>query len=132
MTEEITSRLAGVQALAVTSRTTAMEYSRAGKTLKKVGADLGVDYVLEGTVRWDRSRAGSGRVRITPQLIRVSDDTHLWASSYEREMADVFALQSDVAAEVVRALGQTLSPEEASVVGRVPTKDLIAYDLYLW
>ena len=80
MTEEITSRLAGVQALAVTSRTTAMEYDRAGKTLKKVGADLGVDYVLEGTVRWDRTQAGSGRVRITPQLIRVSDDTHLWAS----------------------------------------------------
>ena len=131
MTEEITSRLAGVQALAVTSRTTAMEYDRAGKTLKKVGADLGVAYVLEGTVRWDRTQAGPGRVRITPQLIRVSDDTHLWAGSFEREMADVFALQSDVAAEVVRALGQTLSPEEASAVGRVPTKDLTAYDLYL-
>jgi serine/threonine-protein kinase len=131
MTEEITFRLAGVQALAVTSRTTAMEYERAGKTLKRVGADLRVDYVLEGTVRWDRSRGGPGRVRITPQLIRVSDDTHLWASSYEREMADVFALQSDVAAEVVRALGQSLTPQEASGVARVPTRDLTAYDLYL-
>jgi len=131
MTEEITSRLAGVQALAVASRTTAMEYDRTGKTLKKVGADLGVDYVLEGTVRWDRSRGGPGRVRITPQLIRVTDDTHLWAATYEREMADVFALQSDVAGEVVRALGESLTPQEASAVGRVPTKDLAAYDLFL-
>jgi eukaryotic-like serine/threonine-protein kinase len=131
MTEEITSRLAGVRALAVASRTTAMEYDRTGKTLKKIGADLGVDYVLEGTVRWDRSRAGPGRVRITPQLIRVADDTHLWAAAYEREMADVFALQSDVAGEVVRALGESIRPQEASAVGRVPTKDLTAYDLYL-
>jgi TolB-like protein/Flp pilus assembly protein TadD len=131
MTEEITSRLAGVQALAVASRTTAMEYDRTGKTLKKIGADLGVGYVLEGTVRWDRSRGGPGRVRITPQLIRVADDTHLWAATYEREMADVFALQSDVAGEVVRALGESLTPQEESAVGRVPTKDLTAYDLYL-
>ncbi len=131
MTEEITSRLAGVQALAVTSRTTAMEYDRAGKTLRTVGADLGVEYVLEGTVRWDRSGGGPGRVRITPQLIRVADDSHLWATAYEREMADVFALQSDVAAEVVRALGQSLSAGEATAVSRVPTRDLAAYDLYL-
>ena len=131
MTEEVTSRLAGVRALAVASRTTAVEYDRRGKTLKRVGAELGVDYVLEGTVRWDRSQGSPGRVRITPQLIRRADDTHLWAATYEREMGDLFALQSDVAAEVVRALGQTLTPEDASAVGRVPTRDLAAYDLYL-
>jgi TolB-like protein/Tfp pilus assembly protein PilF len=131
MTEELTSRLAGVQTLAVASRTTAMEYVRTGKTLKKIGSDLGAEYVLEGTVRWDRSRGAPGRVRITPQLIRVADDSHLWAATYEREMADVFALQSEVAGEVVRALGESLTPKEASVVGRVPTKDLTAYDLYL-
>ena len=131
MTEEVTSRLAGVRALAVASRTTAVEYDRRGKTLKQVGAELGVDFVLEGTVRWDRSQGSPGRVRITPQLIRTSDDTHLWAATYERELGDVFALQSDVAAECVRALGQTLSPEDASAVARVPTRDLAAYDLYL-
>ena len=131
MTEEVTSRLAGVRALAVASRTTAVEYDRRGKTLKRVGAELGVDFVLEGTVRWDRSQGSPGRVRITPQLIRTSDDTHLWAATYEREMGDLFALQSDVAAECVRALGQTLSPEDANAVGRVPTRDLAAYDLYL-
>jgi TolB-like protein/Tfp pilus assembly protein PilF len=131
MTEEITSRLAGVRTLAVASRTTASEYDRTGKTLKRIGADLGVDFVLEGTVRWDRSHGDPGRVRITPQLIRVADDSHLWASTYEREMADVFALQSDVAGEVVRALGETLTPQEAGSVARVPTKNLAAYDLYL-
>jgi tetratricopeptide (TPR) repeat protein len=108
-----------------------VEYDRHGKTLKQVGADLGVDFVLEGTVRWDRSQGGPGRVRITPQLIRVADDSHLWAASYEREMGDLFALQSEVAAEVVRALGQTLSPDDATAVERVPTRDLVAYDLYL-
>jgi serine/threonine-protein kinase len=131
MTEEITSRLAGVQALGVTSRTTAREYDRRGKTLRKVGADLGVDFVLEGTVRWDRSQGSPGRVRITPQLIRVADDTHLWAATYERQMSDVFALQSEVAEEVARALGATLSASEARAVGRVPTRDLAAHDLYL-
>ena len=131
MTEEVTSRLAGVRGLAVTSRTTAVEYNRKGKTLKALGADLGVDYVLEGTVRWDRSEGRTGRVRITPQLIRVSDDAHVWASAYDREMSDVFALQSEVAGEVVRALGQTLTPSEATAVGRVGTRNLAAYDLYL-
>ncbi len=131
MTEEVTSKLAGVGGLAVTSRTTAMEYDRKGKSLKTLGADLGVDYVLEGTVRWDRAGEGPGRVRITPQLIRVADDVHVWTATYDREMADVFALQSDVASEVVFALGRTLTPSEEGAMRRAPTGDLVAYDLYL-
>ncbi|MCG6922907.1 MAG: tetratricopeptide repeat protein, partial [Acidobacteria bacterium] len=131
MTEEITSRLAGVRVLAVASGTTASEYDRSGKTLKTVGSELGVDYVLEGNVRWDRSHEGPGRVRITPRLIRAADDTSLWSATYEREMADVFALQSEVAEEVVRALGESLTPQDVSTFARVPTEDLTAYDLYL-
>jgi TolB-like protein/Flp pilus assembly protein TadD len=131
MTEEIISGLATVHGLEVVSRTTVTQYSRAGKQLREIGRDLGVDYVLEGTVRWDRSRPGRDRVRITPQLIRVSDDTHLWGDQYDRELADVFAVQSDIARQVVRALGVTLSARERRLVEVPPTRNPEAYQLYL-
>ncbi len=131
MTEEITSRLANVRSLSVISRTTATQYDRKGKTVEQIGNDLGVGYVLEGSVRWDRSGGGPGRVRITPQLIRVSDDTHLWTDRYDRQLADIFAIQGDVADGVVRALNLTLASTESTALRRVPTRDLPAYDLYL-
>ncbi|HEX7614334.1 MAG TPA: serine/threonine-protein kinase, partial [Thermoanaerobaculia bacterium] len=107
MTEEITSRLANVRNLAVISRTTATQYDRKGKTVEQIGKDLGVSFVLEGSVRYERSTAGPGRVRITPQLIRVADDTYVWTDRYERVIADVFAIQSDVAENTVKAMGIT-------------------------
>ena len=131
MTEELMSNLATVHDLQVVSRTTVAQYRRAGKQLREIGRDLGVDYVLEGTVRWDRHRPGRGRVRITPQLIRVSDDTHLWADEYDRDLADVFAVQSDIAGQVVRALGVTLSARERRLVEVPPTRNPEAYQLYL-
>ncbi len=131
MTEEIISGLATVHGLKVISRTTVIQYSRAGKQLREIGRDLDVDYVLEGTVRWDRSRPGRNRVRISPQLIRVSDDTQLWGDQYDRNLADVFAVQSDIAWQVVRALGVTLSASERRLVEAPPTRNPEAYQLYL-
>jgi TolB-like protein/Flp pilus assembly protein TadD len=131
MTEEITSRLANVQGLGVISRTSAVQYDRRGKTVKQIGSDLGVDFVLEGSVRWERSPGHESRVRITPQLIRVADDTHVWADRYERVIADVFAIQSEVAENAVKAMGVTLLPREQSALQRVSTNDLEAYELYL-
>ena len=131
MTEEITSRLANVQRLGVISRTTAVQCDRSGKTVKQIGEDLGVDYVLEGSVRWDHGTGGEGRVRITPQLIRVADDTHVWSNRYDRVLADVFALQSEVAESAVTAMGVALLPREQTALRDIPTKDLEAYDLYL-
>jgi TolB-like protein/Flp pilus assembly protein TadD len=131
MTEEITSRLANVQGLGVISRTSAVQYDRRGKTVKQIGSDLGVDYVLEGSVRWDRGAGRESRVRITPQLIRVADDTHVWADRYERVIADVFAMQSEVAENAVKAMGVTLLPRERTALKAVSTNDLEAYDLYL-
>jgi serine/threonine protein kinase/tetratricopeptide (TPR) repeat protein len=131
MTEEITSRLASVRSLAVISRTTATQYDRKGKTVEQLGKDLGVSHVLEGSVRWERSGGGSGRVRITPQLIRVADDTHLWSERYDRALLDVFAIQGDVADSVVRALDLKLGSTESNALRVVPTRDLEAYDLYL-
>ncbi|MCJ7440758.1 MAG: protein kinase [Thermoanaerobaculaceae bacterium] len=131
MTEEITSRLANVQGLGVISRTSATEYTRRGKTVKEIGSELGVDYVLEGSVRWERGAGRESRVRITPQLIRVTDDTHVWADRYERVIADVFAIQSEVAENAVKAMGVALLPRERTALKEVSTNNLEAYDLYL-
>ncbi len=131
MTEEITSRLANVRNLAVISRTTATQYDRRGKTVEQIGRDLGVGYVLEGSVRYERGGAGPGRVRISPQLIRVADDTHVWAERYERVIADVFAIQTEVAENAVKSMGVAILPQERAALREVSTNDMEAYDLYL-
>jgi serine/threonine-protein kinase len=131
MAEEITSRLANVRGLRVISRTTAVGYDRTGKTVTEIGADLGVDYVLEGSVRWEHGQGPAGRVRITPQLIRVSDDTHVWAERYDRVLAGVFAIQSEVAVNAVEAMDIALLPREQTALSEVSTDDLAAYDHYL-
>ena len=131
MTEEITSRLANVKELGVISRTSAIGYDRKGKTVRQIGGDLGADYVLEGSVRWERGPGRSDRVRITPQLIRVADDTHVWSDRYERVLADVFAIQSEVAESTVKAMGLTLLPRERTAIKEISTSDLEAYQLYL-
>src|SRR5262249_9362727 len=108
VTEEITTRLATGSGLGVISRPSPENYEQKGKTMKPIGADLGVDYVLEGSVRWAKSAGGNGRVRITPQLVRVSDDTPVWTDTYDREVKDIFDVQTDIATHVVNALGVTL------------------------
>lgn len=131
MTEEITSRLASVSGLGVISRTSAVQYAKTGKTTKQIGQELGVDYVLEGTVRWERGASRSSRVRVTPQLIRVADDTHLWADRYDREMKDIFKVQSEIAEQVVDKLGIAVRQPERQAIGAQPTQNLDAYQVYL-
>src|SRR2546430_274695 len=131
MTEEITARLGGVQDLAVIARTTAGQYKNTAKTIRQIGQELGVEYVLEGTVRWERSPAGSSRVRVSPQLIRVSDATHLWAHVYDEVLAGVFEVQSGIAQQVITALDVALvEPERQALVAK-PTNNVAAYDAYL-
>jgi len=131
VTEEISSRLAGLKRLVVISRVTATGYDRKGKTIKQIGSDLGVDYVLEGAVRWDRTPGREERVRITPELIQVSDDTRVWSDRYDRVIADVFEIQTDVAENVVRAMGVNLLSDERTKLNTASTKDLEAHDLYV-
>ncbi len=130
MTEEITTCLAGLSGLGVISRTSCMHYKNTDKTLKQVGKELNVDYVLEGTIRWDKRGTGS-RVRINPQLIRVSDDLHLWASSYDTIITDVFGVQSTIAREVAAALDVALLQSENEILSRKVEVDPRAYDYYL-
>jgi TolB-like protein/Tfp pilus assembly protein PilF len=131
ISEEITSRLSTVGELGVISRTTASQYDRGGKTMRQVGRDLGVDYVIEGTVRWARSSTGPSRVRITPQLVRVADDTNLWTERYDRVMEDIFEIQSDIAEKVAEHMGVTLLDSEREALGARPTENLEAYEAYL-
>jgi TolB-like protein/tRNA A-37 threonylcarbamoyl transferase component Bud32/Flp pilus assembly protein TadD len=130
MTEEITTRLAAVSGLGVISRNSAMRYAGTDKTIQQIGEELGVQYVLEGTVRWARTAEGS-RVRISPQLIHVADDTNLWADTYDRVIDDVFEVQSDIAGEVINQLGVALLEPEQATVEAQHTENMEAYQAYL-
>jgi TolB-like protein/tetratricopeptide (TPR) repeat protein len=130
--DEITTRLAGVEGLRVLSRSSAMQYDRTGKTPPQIGSDLGVDYVLEGAVRWQRSTDGASRVRVTPQLVGTDAGVQLWAESFDRSMEEIFDVQTEIADAVVDRLGLALRGREEPVDDAAPpTDDLDAYHLYL-
>jgi serine/threonine protein kinase/Flp pilus assembly protein TadD len=131
MTEEITSRLSMIGDLGVISRTSSRRYAGTEKSIAEIGCELGVSYILEGAVRWSRTEDGRDRVRITPQLIRVSDDTHIWAESYDRLIEDIFAIQTEIARNVALALNINLISREYENVSTPPTKNLEAYNEYL-
>jgi len=126
LTEELIAVLSQVRDLSVIARTSVAPYKASPKTVAQVGAELGVDTVLEGSVR----KAGN-RIRITLQLIDVPSQQHIWASSYNREIDDVFAVQSDIAERTAEALRLELSRAERAGVARRPTSNLEAYDQYL-
>ncbi|HSM36511.1 MAG TPA: tetratricopeptide repeat protein, partial [Longimicrobiales bacterium] len=124
--EEILSQLAGISALHVISRTSVMAYRDTEKRLSEVADELGVRYILEGSVRRFQDR-----VRVTAQLIDAETDGHVWADSYERDRGDLFALQAEVAREIAGSLRAELTPEEQRRIERRPTADQEAYDLFL-
>jgi TolB-like protein/tetratricopeptide (TPR) repeat protein len=127
ITEDIIAQLTRVPDLTVVSRTSAMRYRNTELTVRQIGAELGVGAILEGSVR----RAG-GRVRIVAQLIDVATDRHLWAETYDRDVADIFAVQSEVAREIAAALGRTLGSAAPSGAGRERARtDPETYELYL-
>jgi len=131
MTDEISARLASVEGLGVISRNSAKRYGGSDKTMRQIGDELGVDYVLEGTVQWAKTADGPSRVRITPHLVRVDDDSQIWSQVYDREMADVFAVQTEIAKAVVAAIDSSLVPAAEALAEEEPTKSLEAYDDYL-
>ncbi len=99
--------------------------------IRQIGEELDVGYVLEGTIRWDRAGESHGRVRITPQLIRVEDDTHLWSERYDRVLEDIFEVQSDIAQRGVDELHVVLLQPEAERLESRPTGNPEAYQAYL-
>jgi adenylate cyclase len=126
ITEDIITELSKISGVFVIARHSAFIFKGRSVSLKQVGRDLGVRYVLEGSVR----KAGN-RLRITAQLIDATTDHHLWAERYDRELEDIFAVQDEVAGSVAAALAVALKPEEHERIGRAPTENLEAYDIYL-
>lgn len=130
VTEEINSRLSTVSELGVISRTSTLHYKDTDKSIKEIGRELGVDYILEGTVRWDRTGPES-RVLITLQLIRVSDDTHLWTQQYDHVLDNLFRIQEDIATRVFEELNVTLLASTRDILAAQPTDNFEAYQAYL-
>jgi TolB-like protein/Flp pilus assembly protein TadD len=125
--DEILTDLAKVADLKVISRTSVMQYQAgAQRNLREIAKSLGVSHVVEGSVQ----RSG-GRVRVSAQLIDARKDMHLWAESYDRELADVFAIESELAEQIVSQLKAKLSPQEKAAIEQQPTADLVAHDLYI-
>ncbi|HVU22610.1 MAG TPA: TIR domain-containing protein [Opitutus sp.] len=126
MQEDILTKLARVREFRVVSRTSVMQYRNTTKPIREIARELGVTYILEGSVQ----RAGD-RVRVTGQLIAADKDEHVWANSYDRNLTDVFAIQADLSQEIASALKTALSPEERSALAHRPTENPVAYDDYL-
>jgi adenylate cyclase len=126
MTEEIISTVSGISGLKVISRTSVMGYKGTTKKVEEIGRELKVGSVLEGSFR----KAGN-RIRVTTQLIGVADDEHLWAQNYDRNLDDIFEVQSDVAKQVAEALRVRILSPEKERIEKKPTENTSAYTLYL-
>ena len=124
--DEILTKLASVGDLKVISRTSTAKYKSKPEDLKTVSQQLGVATILEGTVQ-----KAADKVRVNVQLIDARADSHLWARTYDRDIQDVFAVESEVAQEIADALQAKLSPAEMKTVASAPTKDPAAYDFFL-
>ena len=126
MQDEILTNLSRIADLRVISRTSVMQYkSGIARNLREIGQQLGVAHVVEGSVQ----RSGN-RVRINAQLVDVRTDRHLWAQTYDRDLPDVFAIQSEIAKTIADQLEAKLSPAEKDALERAPTSDITAFDLY--
>jgi len=128
MTEEMIAQLGRLSPsqLGVIARTSAMQYKRTNKSVNQIGQELEVDFVMEGSVR----KAGE-RVRITSQLIRVRDQSHLWAESYDETLEDVLKIQTQCASRIAESLTLELLPSQREAMNRTATRDKLAYESYL-
>jgi TolB-like protein/DNA-binding winged helix-turn-helix (wHTH) protein len=128
LTEEMITQLGALDParLGVIARMSAMQYKDTKKDARQIGRELGVDYIMEGSVRRDGER-----VRITAQLIQTKDQTHLWARNYDRNLRDILSLQSDVAGAIAREIAPRLTPESSARLANASPLDAQAYELYL-
>jgi eukaryotic-like serine/threonine-protein kinase len=126
ITEDVIAQLSKIRSLKVISRGSVMGFKRREQNLREIGVALDVETLLEGSVR----RAGD-RVRIVAQLLDAATSRHLWAETYDRQLTDIFAIQTDVALQIAAALRAELSRDEQTRIHREPTVDVQAYQLYL-
>ena len=126
LTEALITNLAKVSALRVISRTTAMYYKGARKPLPEIARELGVEGIVEGTVM-----RSEGRVRISAQLVHAPTDTHLWAESYDRDLREIFTLQTDVTRAIVKEIQVKVTPHEQAEFAKARQVDPEVYEVYL-
>jgi TolB-like protein/DNA-binding SARP family transcriptional activator len=129
--DEVRARLTGISGLQVIGGASARQYRGSTKSPREIARELGATHLLTGSVRWERTPDGRGRVRVSPELVRAADQSNLWASSVEGPLDDVFAMQAQVAERVAAALDVTLLAHEQRAVAGRPTMNLAAYDAYL-
>jgi len=124
--DDILASLASIKKLRVASRTSVMPYQKTTKSLSEIGATLNVNTILEGSVR----KAGN-RIRIVAQLINVETNDHIWAETYDRELNDIFQVQSDIARNIAFALQIALTDKEQGQIDKIPTQNMEAYENYI-
>ena len=131
ITEEVRGKLSAIPGLRVIARTSAGQYRGSHKTPHEIGGELGVQYLLTGTVRWAKRTDGQRTVRVTPELVQVSTGSTKWQEPFDVVMADIFATQTTIATEVAQRLNLQLSTTVQQKLGNRPTENVAAYDEYL-
>ena len=134
ITDAVRGKLASLNELQVIARTSSAPYHGTSKSMGQIASELGVEYLVTGTIRWEKRVDGSSRVMVTPELIRVSGTKVpivRWEQPYNADLADVFKVQGDIAYRVAKAIGVALSAEETLRLEEAPTRSLAAYDAYL-
>ena len=131
VTDEVRGKLTALPGLEVIARTSSVQYKETTKSPRQIGQELGVDYLLTGTVRWEKDAGGTSRVRVSPELVQVSTASTKWQAPFEAPLTDVFQVQADVAARVAEALGLALGAGERERLAERPTENLAAYDAFL-
>src|SRR5262249_14921096 len=134
MTDEVRGKLSQVAGLAVIARTSSNEYRKTTKAPQQIARELGADYLLTATVRWEKAAGGPSRVRVSPELIRVEPGaapTTKWQQGFDASLTDVFQVQADIASKVASALDVALGDSVRHEITAKPTANLAAYDAYL-
>jgi eukaryotic-like serine/threonine-protein kinase len=131
VSDELRGKLATVPGLQVTARGSSVQYRNTTMRPDQVGRELGVHYLLMGTVRWEKRDAGQNRVRVTPELVRVATGSTHWQEPFEASLTDVFQVQAEIARRVAEALRIALGADQRQRLAEKPTQNLSAYDAYL-
>jgi serine/threonine protein kinase/tetratricopeptide (TPR) repeat protein len=130
VTDEVRGKLASLSGLQVIARSSSGQYKKTTKTPQEIGRELGVDYLLTGTVRWEKAAAGN-RVRVSPELIQVGTSATTWQQPFDASITDVFQVQADIAGRVAEALDVALGAPQKKTLAEKPTENLAAYEAFL-
>lgn len=131
ITDDVRGKLASLPGMRVIARSSSSQYAKTTKSPQVIGRELGVDYLLTGTVRWEKGRGRPSRVRVSPELVQAATGSTAWQEPFEAPLTDVFQVQADIAGRVARALDVALGAGQRRQMAERPTTDLQAYDLYL-